>query len=459
MDFHNILGRQRAFFQSGATRPLDFRRDQLRKLMNGLETREGRLLDALHADLRKPAQEAYASELGFVLGELRHALKDLPRWMQPRRTRTPLLVWPSSGVIQPEPYGVSLIVGPWNYPLQLLLSPVVGALAAGNCAVLKPSEFAPHTAAAIEELVKSLFPEDYVTVVTGERDVAEALLRERFDVLFFTGSTAVGRAVMTAAARHLTPLTLELGGKCPCLVCADAPLKTTARRIAWGKFLNAGQTCVAPDFLLVHRSIRDDLIAALRESIHTFYGDDPQRSPDYSRVINSRHFDRLVGYIKQGTPVVGGGHDASDLYIAPTILTDISLDTPVMQEEIFGPLLPVLDFGSLDEAMEVLRDRPTPLAFYVFTRDPATQRNVLDQVRSGGACVNDTVSHMVGADMPFGGLGASGFGAYHGKATFDRFTHYRAVLRRSLRVDPPMRYPPPRTSLNTLKRAVRFLLR
>jgi aldehyde dehydrogenase (NAD+) len=458
MDLAQLIGRQRAYFRSGATRSLSYRRPQLQALHDALGAQEPALLAALQADLRKSAYEAYTTEIGLVLSEVRHALRCLPAWMKPQRRRTPLFAWPARGLVQPEPYGVALIIGPWNYPLQLMLSPLVGALAAGNCVVLKPSELAPHTAAAMAQLVRTTFPEEYVAVVPGEREVAEALLREKFDSIFFTGSSNVGRAVMLAAARHLTPVTLELGGKCPCLVCADAPLDITARRIAWGKFMNAGQTCVAPDFVLVDRRVQTSLVAALQRAICQFYGDDPQRSPDYSRIINRKHLDRLTGYLGSGQIAHGGQHDANDLYLAPTILTGVEADAPLMQEEIFGPILPVVAFDNLDDTLASLRDRPTPLALYLFTKDRPTQQRVLAATRSGGVCINDTVTHMIGKDLPFGGLGDSGLGAYHGQASFDCFTHRRSVLRRSLAFDPKLRYPPPRISLATLKRAYRYLL-
>jgi aldehyde dehydrogenase (NAD+) len=458
MNFAATVRRQRAFFQSGATRPLEFRRAQLRKLHDALMAHEAALLAALHADLRKSPCEAYTTEIGLVLGELRHALRRLPAWMKPQGRHTPLLAWPARGFVRPEPYGVAIIMGPWNYPLQLLLSPLVGALAAGNCVVLKPSEFAPHTAAAIAHLIGATFPEEYLAVVQGDREAAEALLREQFDSIFFTGSTRVGRAVMEAAARHLTPITLELGGKCPCLVCADAPLGITARRIAWGKFMNAGQTCVAPDFVLVDRRVRAPFVDAMKRTLHEFYGDDPQKSPDYARIINRNHLARLAGYLSNGQIAHGGQLEAGDLYLAPTLLTGVLPDAPVMQEEIFGPILPVLEFDQLDDALGLLRDQPTPLALYLFTPDRATQERVLAATRSGGVCLNDTVTHMIGKNLPFGGLGESGFGAYHGQASFDCFTHRRSVLRRSLALDPRLRYPPPRISLATLKRAYRFLL-
>jgi aldehyde dehydrogenase (NAD+) len=458
MDFTTIVQRQRSFFQSGATRPLEFRRAQLGILLGALERNESPLLAALHADLRKSPHQAYSSEFGLVLAEIRHALRRLPAWMKPQHCRTPLLAWPARGFIQPEPFGVALILGPWNYPVQLLLTPLVSAIAAGNCIMLKPSELAPHTAETIAALVRETFAEEYISVATGGVDVAVALLRERFDKIFFTGSTRVGRAVMAAAAKHLTPVTLELGGKCPAIVCGDAPIELAARRIAWGKFMNAGQTCVAPDYVLVERGVRDAFLTALKKSLHEFYGEDASHSADYGRIVNARHFERLVKYLRDWKVVHGGAHDAKDLFLAPTILTDVSPDTPVMQEEIFGPILPVLEFDKLDDALALLRERPTPLALYVFTRDRATETRVLTETRSGGVCVNDVVSHMIGTGLPFGGLGESGMGAYHGRAGFDAFTHRRAVLRRAIWLDTPFRYPPQKLSLAGLKRAFRFLM-
>lgn len=353
---------------------------------------------------------------------------------------------------------MTLIIGPWNYPAQLLLTPLASAIAAGNCVLLKPSELAPRTAEAITALVRKTFAEEFISVANGGPEVAEALLRQRFDKIFFTGSTRVGRVVMAAAARHLTPVTLELGGKCPVIVCADAPLELAARRIAWGKFMNAGQTCVAPDFVLVQRGARDAFVTALKKAIQEFYGDKPAQCGEYGRIINVRHFERLVNYLGDGKVVHGGEHTMNELFLAPTILADVPPESPVMQEEIFGPILPVFGFDKLDDALALLRERPTPLALYVFSRDRATQTRVLAETRSGGACVNDVVSHMVGTGLPFGGLGASGMGAYHGRAGFDAFTHRRSVMRRATWVDLPFRYPPPKLSVAGLKRAYRFML-
>jgi aldehyde dehydrogenase (NAD+) len=456
MDYGPLIARQRAFFHTGATATPGFRRDRLRELETGLVRHEAELLDALRADLGKNPHEAYASEIGFVLGEVRHAVKHLPRWMKPERRRPPFAAWPSRAELRHEPYGVSLIIGPWNYPLQLLLAPLVGAVAAGNTAVLKPSEFAPHTAAVISSMIRERFDGNFIAVVEGAHDCAEALLREKSDKIFFTGSTATGRLVMAAAARHLTPVTLELGGKCPCIVAADAPIGMTARRIVWGKFMNAGQTCIAPDHLWVDRRISTALLDAMRTEIRRFYGENPQQSADYGRIINRRHFDRLHALLADGRVIHGGRADADELYIEPSLLTDVAVDGAVMSDEIFGPILPVIGYDDIADVLTKMRGLPPPLALYLFTADRGLQERVLAETRSGGVCINDTISHIIGRDLPFGGVGESGMGTYHGRATFECFSHRRAVLRRSLRIDPSFRYPPPKGSLEALKRVMRF---
>jgi aldehyde dehydrogenase (NAD+) len=456
MDVTSLILRQRIFFRSGATRPMEFRRAQLRKLLDALAARESDLLAALHADLRKSAVDAYTTELGFVLGEIRHAIRHLPAWMADDRRRTPLLAWPARAFVRPEPFGVALIIGPWNYPLQLLLAPLVAAIAAGNCCVLKPSEFAPHTAQAIDELIRATFAPDFITVVQGDHELAGQLLLEKHDKIFFTGGGSTGRAVMAAAARHLTPVTLELGGKSPCIVAADAPLEIAARRIVWGKFMNAGQTCVAPDHAFVDRRVAPAFLEALRNAIHDFHGEDPRQSAAFGRIINRRHFDRIVGLLDCGRTVTGGSHDADDLYISPTVLTDVPPDAPVMREEIFGPVLPVVEFGDIGEVLAHLGDQPVPLALYLFTSERETQERVLSATRSGGVCINDTITHILGKDLPFGGLGESGMGAYHGRTGFDEFSHRRAVLRRSFFPDPAFRYPPSAVDLPVLKRILRW---
>jgi aldehyde dehydrogenase (NAD+) len=453
MNFDPLIARQRSYFQSGATRRAEFRADQLRRLMSAIESRESVLLEALRADLGKPPMDAYTSEIGFVLGEIEHTLRRLHRWMRPSRRRASWLTFPSRAFVRREPFGVALIIGPWNYPLQLLLSPLIGAIAGGNCACLKPSEFAPRTSAAIAKLIGETFAPEYISVVEGDRAVAESLLQSKFDTVFFTGSTNVGRAVMGAAARHLTPVTLELGGKCPVIVCADANLEVAARRIVWGKFLNAGQTCVAPDFVWVERAAKEPLLAAMTKCVREFY------DRDYGRIVNRRHFDRLAAYLADGKIVCGGERDAEQLYFAPTILTDVPWTAPVMQEEIFGPILPVLEFETLAETFALLRSRPAPLAVYLFTENAATQNLVIAETRSGGVCINDVMAHLASLELPFGGVGDSGMGRYHGRASFEAFTHERAVLRRSTAFDSRRRYPPYDIKLDALKKIFRFLMR
>ena len=427
-----------------------FRRARLLELCAAIEEHENPLLDALHADLRKSPHEAYASEIGYSLGEIRHALRHLGSWTKPQRRKTPWLAWPASAEVRRDPFGVVLIIGPWNYPLQLLLTPLVSAIAAGNTAVLKPSELAPHTSAVIAEMIRKHFQPEYIAAIEGGRETAEALLREKFDKIFFTGSTAVGREVMAAAARHLTPVTLELGGKSPCIVADDAPVRIAARRIVWGKFMNAGQTCVAPDFVLAHRCIAADLTAAMKSALLEFHGDDPQRSADYGRIINRHHFERLVSMLD------GGHSDAADLYIAPSIVDDVTWDSPLMKHEIFGPILPVIVYDDIDEVLHRLEEIPSPLALYLFTGDRALTEKVLSRTRSGGVCVNDTITHIIGRDLPFGGVGDSGMGSYHGRAGFECFSHERAVMRRSTGMDPDFRYPPPKASLAMLKKMMRW---
>jgi aldehyde dehydrogenase (NAD+) len=456
MEYTALIARQRAFFRSGRTLDADGRRQNLRVLLEAIESNEQILLDALHEDLRKGQHEAFASEIGMVTGEIRHALKHLSSWMREKKIRESWLAWPSSSCVRPEPMGVALIMGPWNYPLQLLLGPLVGAIAAGNCAVLKPSEFAPHAGAAIASLIGEIFPPEFIAVVQGDETTAAGLLREKFDTIFFTGSTRVGREVMAAAAKHLTPVTLELGGKCPTIVCADADIEITARRIVWGKFLNAGQTCVAPNHVWVDRRIERELIVAITKAIGEFFGEYPQQSAAYGRIINRRHFDRLCALLDGAHIECGGARDADDLYLAPTFVSQLADDAPLLAEEIFGPILPLRVFDDLDEVIASERAQPVPLAIYVFTHDSKIQDRLLNEIRSGGACINDTLMHLVGRELPFGGLGESGMGASHGKASFDAFSHRRSIMRRPFKPDSAMRYPPARMGFAAFKRILRF---
>ncbi len=374
------------------------------------------------------------------------------------RAKLPWLLWPARARVYREPFGVACIVGPWNYPLQLLLMPMVSAIAAGNCVIVKPSELAPHTSKAIASLIESTFPPDYIVALQGGRETTEAVLDAPPDFIFFTGGGQVGAMIMERAAHHLTPVALELGGKCPCVVCADAPLELAARRIAWGKFLNAGATCVAPDHVLVDAQVHDAFLDAIKGAIGEFFGADPQQSPFFGRIVNRHHFDRLVDYLRFGEIVIGGRSDAAARYIAPTVLRDTPADAPVMQEEIFGPILPVVAVRDIDEAIERIGALPAPLAVYLFTGDRRTHKRFVEQTRSGAMCINDTVVQTVPSTLGFGGVGASGFGRYHGRAGFDCFSYTRPVVVRSTWIDPRFRYPPSAIGLDKLRRVYKFLL-
>lgn len=452
-----LLDAQRRFFASGATRSLEFRRATLLRLREALVRAEPEVLEALREDLGRPPAEAYTSDVGIVLSELDHALRHLERWARPRKQPTPPLLFPAKSWIQPEPYGCTLVIGPWNYPLQLLLSPLVSAVAAGNCAVLKPSELAPRCAEVLARIVSSAFGPEHVAVVQGGVEAVQDLLAQRFDYILFTGGTRVGRIVMTAAARHLTPLTLELGGKSPCVVDQDADLAVAARRIAWGRFMNAGQTCVAPDFVLAHASIRAELVEQLAQAVRDFYGENPQRSPDFGRIVNTQHFDRLAGYLSSGRVAVGGETDREARYIAPTVLDGVQWGDPVMQDEIFGPILPVLEYDRLEGAIARVREMSKPLALYVFSASKDTQERVLRELPSGGACINDTISHLLNPNLPFGGVGDSGMGGYHGRHGFDTFSHLRSVVSRGTWFDLAAKYPPYKTPLSVLRGLMRWL--
>jgi aldehyde dehydrogenase (NAD+) len=443
----------RQFFDSGATRSYEWRRQQLQKLQQAILEHDPAIHQALHADLRKSPEEAYGSETGLVLSEIRHTLAHLKKWMRPRSVRTNLVNWPSSSRIYRDPLGVVLIIAPWNYPLQLALLPLAGAIAAGNAVVLKPSELAPATAILLEKILTSLFPPDYVRVIQGDGAVVvPALLSNfRFDHIFFTGSVPTGRSIYRLAAQDLVPVTLELGGKSPAVVEKDADLVTTARRIVLGKFTNAGQTCIAPDYLLLHADIKDRLLQQLQVTIKKFYGDDPQKSPDYSRIIHARRFDTLVSYLSQGRIVSGGQYDKEDLFIAPTLLENVALDEPLMTEEIFGPLLPVFTYRTMEEALAIIRRHPGPLAFYLFTKDKGIQKRWMEKLPFGGGCINNTDWHFTNHHLPFGGIGNSGIGAYHGKYTFDTFSHAKPVMRTPVFIDPAIKYPPFKGKLKWFK--------
>ena len=448
----DIIRKQRDFFATGKTKDVKWRLEQLKRLKQAVVDDQEAIIKAVQADLGRPEFEAYF-EIAAI-GEINYAIKHLKSWVKPKKVAVGLEQFPASGKIYPEPLGVVLIISPWNYPFQLLISPLVGAIAAGNCAVLKPSEISPHTSTAIANLIQKTFDPAYIAVVEGDADTSKALLAEKFDHIFFTGGTAIGKIVMEAAAKHLTPVTLELGGKSPCIVDADTDLKDTAKRITWGKYLNAGQTCIAPDYLLVDRRIKSELLTEVKKCVQNFYGQEPEKSPDYARIISHRHFDRLVPLLKDGEIVIGGQTRPEDKYIAPTVIDGVSWDSPVMEAEIFGPILPVLEYSDLNDAIAQINARPKPLALYLFSKDKKKQQQVLQQTSSGGVCINDTVMQVAVTTLPFGGVGDSGMGNYHGKASFDTFSHFKSVLKKGFWFDLNWRYPPYDGKLSLFKRII-----
>lgn len=446
-----VVERQREYYRSGATKDPKHRMRMLKGLHSLIRKEEGFILDALRKDMNKPPLEAYASEIAITINEIGLALRKLQSWARPRRVMTALPLLPSSCFTLPEPLGVALVIAPWNYPFMLAMVPAVSAIAAGNCVLIKPSEISSHTSKALEELISRNLDPGWVSVVTGGPDVARELLDSRFDHIFFTGGSRVARMVMEAASRTLTPVTLELGGKNPCIVDRDIVIPYAARRIAWAKFFNAGQTCVAPDYLLVDRKIRGAFVDSLKSTITRFYGTDPRKSPYYARIVSRAHFDRLHAYLEQGNIITGGNALAQELYIAPTVMDKVAPDAPLMQEEIFGPILPVLTYDELPEALNFVNTRPKPLAVYLFTQDKGRQEQVRDKTSSGGFVINDATVQFASPYLPFGGVGESGMGAYHGKAGFDTFSHLKGVVKNTMLFDLPLRYVPYRFKLALVK--------
>ncbi|WP_020075164.1 aldehyde dehydrogenase family protein [Cryocola sp. 340MFSha3.1] len=447
----------RSAFEQGVTKPLAWRLDQLRALRRMLTDRSAEFEDALLADLAKSPTESQIAELGFVVGEIDHTLKHLRRWLRPRRVSVPGALLPARASTMLEPVGVVLVIAPWNYPVQLLLAPLVGALAAGNAVVLKPSELAPATSAAMARLIPLYLDPRAVAVVEGGVEDTTDLLAQRWDHIFYTGNGRVGRIVAAAAVENLTPVTLELGGKSPVYVDATVDIAAVARRIAWGKFMNAGQTCVAPDYVLAERSIVPRLADALRDAVRDLYGDDPAESPDYGRIVNDRQFERLTGMLGSGTAAVGGDHDAETRYLAPTVLTDVAPESPAMAEEIFGPILPILPVDGLDDAIRFIRAGNKPLALYVFTSSATTRRRILTETSSGAVGFGVPAAHLAVAGLPFGGVGESGVGAYHGERSLRTFSHEKAVLSKPLSPDTMQLIYPPYTEAKD--RFARGLLR
>lgn len=440
-------------FNTGATRNIAWRLKQLQQLKKMTSENQAQIRDALKKDLNKCELEAYTGEIGYVLGEIDYSVKKLRKWMQPRSVATPMVAQPGKSYIQPEPLGTVLIIGAWNYPYQLVIAPLIAAIAAGNCAVIKPSELSPNTSAIIAELVGKYLDKEAFLVVEGGVEETTAVLKQQFDHILYTGGEAVGKIVMRAAAEYLTPVTLELGGKSPCVVENSADLKVSAARIAWCKWMNAGQTCVAPDYVIVQEDMAEKFISVLRQTIKDFYGDDPAASDDYARIVNQRHFQRIVSYLEDENVTLGGEHKEQERYIAPTIVLNPSLDSKLMQEEIFGPILPIITVKNIEQAIPFINARPKPLAMYVFTKRSNFEQRILQETSAGSVCVNDGMMFMTNKELPFGGVGMSGMGSYSGQAGFDTFSHLKAVMKRQFMFDVDIRYPPYNQSkLNWLKR-------
>ena len=439
-EIKDILQQQNHFFSSGKTIPAEFRLKQLESLKEAMIRHEADLAAALKEDLGKSRMESYMCEIGLTLSELTWMQKYLRSLMRSKRVSTPAAQFAAKSFRSPSPYGTVLIMSPWNYPVLLTLDPLIDAIAAGNTAVVKPSAYAPCTFDVMKTMIEECFPAHYVAVVDGGRAENQALLQQRFDMIFFTGGKTVGREVLRHAAEYLTPVTLELGGKSPCIVDSTAKIRLAAKRIVFGKYLNCGQTCVAPDYILCDKRIRDELITAILAEIEKQFGKEPLKNPNYGKIINEKHFERILGLINGEKLVYGGQSEPESLRIAPTVLNNITWDDAVMGEEIFGPLLPILTFDTLDEALDTVESHPHPLALYFFSEDKAAQKKVLDTCRFGGGCINDTIIHLATSDMPFGGVGESGMGSYHGRVGFETFSHYRSIVNKKTWMDLPIRY-------------------
>lgn len=437
----DVFEQQKAYFYSGATRSYQHRSKALNLLKEVIKKHETEIMKALQKDLNKSESESFMTEIGIVYNEIDFILKHLKKWIKPKRVKIALTHIGSVGRIHPDPYGVTLIISPWNYPFQLALTPLIGAIAGGNTAIIKPSELTPNTAKLIEQIINQTFLDDFIAVEQGGADKSQELLGLPFDYIFFTGSVPVGKIVMEKASQHLTPLTLELGGKSPVIVHEDASLKLAAKRIAWGKFINAGQTCVAPDYLFVHENVKEQFLDNLKTAIVEFYGETPLNNPEYGRIINDKHFHRLTNYLNNGTVFHGGQTNSDKRSIEPTVLTNINHDDPIMAEEIFGPILPVLTYSDLNEAIDYIRNQSKPLSFYFFSETAHYQNLVLEQISFGGGCINDTIYHLATPHLPFGGIGESGIGSYRGKHSFETFTHQKSILKQSSHFDLPIRYP------------------
>ncbi|MGN9866993.1 aldehyde dehydrogenase [Bacillus swezeyi] len=450
-----IIAKQKQYFSSGETLDIRKRLQLLDNLRHSLKKYEHDILKALHKDLNKSEHEAYMTEIGIVLEEIRFISKRLKKWAKPKKAKTALSHIGSKSMIIPEPYGTVLIIAPWNYPFQLAVSPLIGALAAGNTAVVKPSELAPSVSGVLSKIIKEAFPPEYATVIEGGIEANQELLRQPFDYIFFTGSVPVGKVIMEAAARRLIPVTLELGGKSPCIVHKDADLKLAAARIVFGKLTNAGQTCIAPDYLLVHKDIKRELLQALKQAIQRFFGNAPENNPAFGKIVNERHFERLIRLLHNENVVAGGTYHKDTLKIAPAIIDEADWESPVMQEEIFGPILPVIGYETIEDVIDLVQSRPKPLALYLFTNDKSVKRQVISRISFGGGCINDTLMHAATPYLPFGGVGESGIGNYHGHNSFKTFSHEKTIVKQTNRFDVSFRYPSSKNGLRIIKKLLK----
>ncbi|PFB62075.1 aldehyde dehydrogenase family protein [Bacillus anthracis] len=455
MNISSIVNKQKEYFHNGHIRSVEVRKNNLKKLYKGIQRFEQEIFQALKLDLNKSGHESFTTEVGYVLKEISFQLKHISSWSKPKRVRTALTHFGSKGKVVPEPYGVTLIIAPWNYPFQLAIAPLVGALAAGNTIVLKPSELTPNVSKVLTRMLEELFQEELVAVVEGGVEESTALLKEPFDYIFFTGSVGVGKVVMEAAAKQLTPLTLELGGKSPCIVHKDAKIDVTARRIVWGKFLNAGQTCVAPDYMYVHASVKEQLIEALRHEIAEQYGKEPLHNDNYVRIVSERHFERLCRFLQDGQVVIGGNYKKDTLHIEPTVVTNITWQDAVMEDEIFGPILPIIEYDNIEDVIDTIQQHPKSLALYVFSEDKGVQKNVTSNISYGGGCINDVVYHLATPYLPFGGVGSSGLGSYHGEESFRTFSHYKSILAQSTAFDMKIRYSSTKSALKFIRKLLK----
>ncbi|MDJ0845274.1 aldehyde dehydrogenase [Crocosphaera sp.] len=451
-NIQTIVKNKHQYFLLKETQNIEFRQQKLRQLKQIIIEQENEIVEALHKDLGKCHFESYLSELRIIKKEIENSINNLKKWTKPRYVSTPIEQFPGTAFIQVQPKGVVLIISPWNYPFSLAILPLIGAIAAGNCAIIKPSELSPNTSKILEEIINNNFEESYIKVIQGGKDTSQQLLKESWDHIFFTGSPSIGKIVMEAAAKQLIPVTLELGGKSPCIVDNNINVKETAKRIVWGKFLNAGQSCIAPDYLLINRQIKSQLLEAIVQSIKEFYGEDPAQSPDYGRIINQYHFNRLCALLSPGKILIGGKVIPEENYISPTVIHKIEPDFPIMEDEIFGPILPILEYDKLEEAIAFINKRPKPLAIYLFSNNQKQQKMILENTSSGGVGINDTVMQYGVLTLPFGGIGKSGMGSYHGKASFDTFSHYKSVLKRSFWLETNLRFPPYKGKLKWIKR-------